>query len=377
MARKKSKPTTKDPSEALVPAGTEKALPAAYTELLSELKEQIRSAQLKAAVSVNREMIRLYWDIGKVIVERQDREGWGKSVVDQLAKDLQKEFPGVSGFSPSNVWRMRSFYLAYTQQVINLAQPVREMDGENLPQPVAEIPWGHNLALIEKIKDPVQRLWYAQKTIENGWSRKVLVHQIESQLFERQGKAQTNFEKTLPSPQSDLAQEVVKDSYTFDFLMLAEDAKERELERGLLEHLKKFLIELGVGFAFVGSQYHLEVGDQDFYIDLLFYHCRLHCYVVIDLKIEAFKPEFAGKMNFYLSAVDDLLRDQDIDRPSIGLILCKEQNRVIVEYALRDTSKPMGVATYHTGAAELPKELQQSLPSVKQLEAELAKTSGN
>jgi predicted nuclease of restriction endonuclease-like (RecB) superfamily len=354
-------------------------LPAGYPALLDELKRRIRAVQLKAAVSVNRELIALYWDIGKSIAERQRSEGWGKSVVDRLAKDLERAFPGMEGFSPSNIWRMRSFYLAWTEEVLArparddgdsiLAQPARELDGQSLPQAAAGIPWFHNVVLIEKLKDPAARLWYAWQTLEHGWSRAVLVHQIESGLFTRQGKAVTNFEATLPPPQSDLAQQVLKDPYNFDFLTLAADARERELEQGLLAHLRKFLLELGAGFAFVGEQHHLEVGGEDFYIDLLFYHLRLRCFVVIDLKMEPFKPEFAGKMNFYLSAVDDLLRHKD-DQPSIGLILCKERNRLVVEYALRDTHKPIGVSAYRI-TQRLPQRLKGSLPTVEQLEAEL------
>lgn len=367
------------------PAARVAGLPAGYPALLDELKRRIRAVQLKAAVSVNRELIGLYWDIGRTIVERQRSEGWGKSVVDHLAGDLQREFPGVEGYSPSNIWRMRSFYLAWTEEVLaqparesedrsKLAQPVRELDAQNLPLPVAEIPWGHNVILVEKVKDPAPRLWYARQTVEHGWSRAVLVHQIESGLFTRQGKAVTNFQATLPPPQSDLAQQVLKDPYNFDFLTLDADARERELEQGLLAHLRKFLLELGAGFAFVGEQHHLEVGGEDFYIDLLFYHLRLRCFVVIDLKMEPFKPEFAGKMNFYLSAVDDLLRHQD-DQPSIGLILCKDKNRLVVEYALRDTHKPIGVSAYRI-TQRLPQRLKGRLPTVEQLEAELGKRKG-
>ncbi len=342
---------------------------AGYAALLDELKARIRAAQVKAALSVNRELILLYWDIGKSIVERQRKEGWGRSVVERLARDLQAEFPGISGFSPQNMWYMRAFYLAWTVEVANLQQPVGELDGENLPQAVGEIPWGHNLQLLSKLNDPSKRFWYAQKTIEHGWSRAVLVHQIESSLYERQGKAVTNFDRALPPPQSDLARQALKDPYVFDFLTLTEDAAERELERGLLAHIRKFLLELGTGFAFVGQQHHLEVGGEDFYLDLLFYHLRLRCYVVIHLKVEPFRPEFAGKMNFYLSAVDDRLRQQD-DKPSIGLILCKDKSKIIVEYALRDTRKPMGVASYRL-TASLPRHLKGSLPSIEELEAEL------
>lgn len=276
---------------------------------------------------------------------------------------------------------MRAFYLAWTDEP--LAQAARESavpDAASsiLPQPVAEIPWGHNVVLMEKLKEPYRRLWYAQQTVVNGWSRSMLLHWIESDLYARQGKAVTNFKATLPPPQSDLANQVIRDPYSFEFLDLRADAAERELERGLLAHIRKFLLELGAGFAFVGQQVHLEVDGEDFYIDLLFYHLRLRCYVVIDLKARAFKPEFAGKMNFYLSAVDDLLRHPD-DKPSIGIILCKTKGKVIAEYALRDVAKPVGVARYVTRLVEsLPPKLRGNLPSPEQIEAELknARTEG-
>jgi len=348
-------------------------LPKGYEELLGQLKERIRSAQLRAAAAVNRELIELYWQIGQSIVERQRSDGWGKSVVERLAKDLQAEFPGMSGFSPRNVWRMRAFYLAYTEEVQKLPRSVAELDGENLPRAVAGIPWGHNADLLDKIKNPVERLWYAHAAVEKGWSRPVLVHWIESDLFSRQGKAQTNFQKTLPAPQSELARETLKNPYSFEFLTIADDAAEQELERGFVAHIRQFLIELGAGFAFLGQQYQLNVGGDDFYIDLLFYHVKLRCYFIIDLKWTPFKPEYAGKMNFYLSAADDLLRHPD-DKPSIGIILCKSKNQVIAEYALRDLAKPVGVASYITKLVEsLPPALRGSLPSPKELEAELRK----
>ena len=355
--------------------------PASYAALLNDLKGRIRTAQVKAALAVNRELIGLYWDIGRTIVERQKVEGWGKSIVNRLGADLQKEFPGESGFSASNLWRMRSFYLAYTDQVTNLAQAVRdlkdanlqqaagEIDGANLPQAVAEIPWGHNIALIEKLKDPAERLWYARQTTEQGWSRAVLAHQIETDLYRRQGRALTNFDRTIPAPDSDLAQQAFKDPYCVGFLPMMAAAREREFEHGLVARIRDFLLELGVGFAFVGQQVHMEVGGQDFYIDLLFYHFRLHCFVVVELKNEAFQPEFVGKMNFYLAAVDDRMRHAD-DRPSIGLILCKEHNRVIVEYALKDTTRPIGVARWEMRDS-LPEDLKGELPSPAQLEARL------
>lgn len=350
-------------------------IPSGYPRFLSNIKERIALARVRASLSVNRELIELYWYIGKMIVERQERESWGKAIVEKLAIDLHREYPDMQGFSSGNIWRMRAFYIAYTGQAPILAQAARELDSKNLPQAVAEIPWFHNVVLIEKVKESSERLWYAEQTIQNNWSRSVLIHQIESGLYKRQGKAITNFQKTLPAPQSDLAIQLMQDPYTFDFLSLTEKTKEHELQRSLVEHLKEFLIELGVGFAFVGQQYHLEVGGKDYYLDLLFYHTRLHCYIVIDLKVSEFQPEFTGKMNFYLSAVDDIL-SQSNDQPSIGIILCKSKNKMIVEYALRNTSKPIGIASYHL-TTSLPKNLKGSLPTIEDLKAELTKSSPN
>lgn len=356
-------------------------LPAGYADFLDDLKKHIRMAQAKAALSVNRELILLYWDIGRRIVVQQEHEGWGVGVIERLAKDIQLAFPGTKGFSARNIWRMKAFYLAYSKQLENLPQPVadfsdekgaqavQEADGLKLPQLVAEIPWGHNVVLIEKVKARTERLWYIQKTIEHGWSRNVLVHQIESGLYHRKGRAITNFEQTLPSPQSDLVQQTLKDPYLFDFLALDENIRERDLEIALVDHIREFLLELGVGFAFVGRQVPLEVGGQGFYLDLLFYHMKLRCFVVIELKTGEFKPEYAGKMNFYLSAVDDRLRHPD-DEPSIGIILCKSKSRVIVEYTLRDTSKPIGVSAYQL-TRSLPEEMKGSLPTIEELVAEL------
>jgi predicted nuclease of restriction endonuclease-like (RecB) superfamily len=312
---------------------------------------------VRAALAVNGEVVKLYWQIGRSILERQRQYGWGAKVIDRLSADLRGAFPGMKGFSPRNLKYMRAFAEAYPEE-------------QFVQQVVAQIPWGHNVRILDALAAPEEREWYARQTIEHGWSRNVLLHQIESGLYRRQGQALTNFERTLPAPQSELAQQLLKDPYTFDFLTLGEDALERDLERGLLERVRQFLLELGVGFAFVGSQHRLEVGGQDFYLDLLFYHLRLRCYVVIDLKVTEFQPEFAGKMNFYLSAVDEQLRHGD-DEPSIGIVLCKTKNRVIVEYALRDTNKPMGVSTYQL-TESLPKQLKGSLPSVEELEAELS-----
>jgi predicted nuclease of restriction endonuclease-like (RecB) superfamily len=347
------------------------ALPVSYANLHADLKARVRAAQLRAAVSVNRELILLYWDIGKIIVEVQTTKGYGKQVVERLAVDLQKEFPGTAGFSPQNVWFMRSFYLAWPAMPQKLSQAVRESATSASPAPISDLPWGHNRLLLTKLETPAIRLWYAHKAIEHGWSRAVLTHHIETQLHKREGKAVTNFQRTLPPTQSDLAEQTLKDPYNLDFLTLRSDAHERDLEQGLLDHIQKFLLELGVGFAFVGRQYHMEISGQDYYLDLLFYHLRLRCYVVIDLKMKAFEPEFAGKMNFYLSAVDDQLRHAD-DRPSIGLLLCKERDHLTVEYALRDLKKPIGVAQWQTKLVEsLPRNLKGSLPTVAEIEAEL------
>lgn len=340
------------------------AIPAAYPAFLEDLKTRIRSAQLKAAVAVNTELIRLYWDIGRGIAERQGVHGWGSKVVDQLGRDLQTAFPGVGGFSRQNVYRMRAFYLAYSDAAGIVSQAARQ---SGPPPEVAEIPWFHNVAIIEQVKDPAARTWYAKATKEFGWSRSMLEHQIETDAFNRKGKAITNFAKALPAPQSDLAHETLKDPYTFQFLTLAEDHIEADLQRGLVTHIRKFLIELGAGFAFVGEQYHLEVGGDDFYLDLVFYHLKLRAFVVFDLKARRFTPEAAGKMNFYLSAVDDLLR-HPTDNPSIGIILCKTKNRVVAEYALRDIEKPLAITTYVTRLIEsLPEPLAKELelPKVK------------
>ena len=357
-----------------------------YVGLFEDIKTCIRKARIKAALATNRDLIGLYWEIGKIITQRQQVEGWGKAVVEHLAADIRVEFLNLGGFSAGNIWRMRAFYLAYTKNAgflaqaaressdENLAQAAREIDGKNLPKATSGIPWFNIVFIIQTLKDPIQRLWYARQTIEQGWSRDVLVHQIESDLYRHQGKALTNFSRNLPAPQSDLAQQLLKDSYQLDFLALGPDISERHLHRGLLEHLKDFIIELGKGFAFVGSEYHLEVGGQDYYLDLLFYHLKLHCYVVIELKTEDFKPEFAGKLNFYLSSVDEQLRTPDIDSPSIGLILCKDHNRVIVEYALRNSSCPMGVAKYEIRTTRrLPKALKDSLPTLGEFRAEWKK----
>jgi predicted nuclease of restriction endonuclease-like (RecB) superfamily len=323
-----------------------------YTALVASLKQRIRAARLRASISVNQELIQLYWGIGRDILAKQQEDGWGARVIERLAVDLRRDFPEMTGLSARNLGYMKAFAEAYP-------------DPKFLQQVVAKLPWGHNVRLLEAVKNPLQRKWYAEQAIEHGWSRNVLVHQIEGALFQRQGKAVTNFSRTLPAEQSELAQQLIKDPYNFDFLSLGADMLERELERGLLENLRATILELGKGFAFVGSQYHIEVGDQDYYLDLLFYHLRLRCFVVIDLKMEEFKPEFAGKMNFYLTAVDDQLRHAS-DASTIGIILCKGRNEVIVEYALRESNRPMGVAAYKLSTS-LPDRLRDELPTLEEI----------
>jgi predicted nuclease of restriction endonuclease-like (RecB) superfamily len=296
----------------------------------------------------------LLWDIGGEILLRQEREGWGSKVVDRLARDLRSLFPDM-GMSPRNLKYMRAFAKAWPA-------------AEKVPQPVAQIPWGHIRTLLDKLDDPDVRLWYATKTAENGWSRDVLVHQIEGALHLREGKGLTNFEETLPSPQSDLAQQISKNPYIFGFLGLDEQATEREVEHGLMAHVERFLLEMGDGFAVVGRQRHLEVGGQDFYIDLLLYQLVLRCYVVVELKVGEFKPEYSGKMNFYLAAVDDLIK-RPADHPTIGLVLCKGANETVVEYALRDLKTPIQVSEYRT--QPLPEPLRQELPATTEIEAVL------
>ena len=332
-------------------------LSAEYGPLLEELKERIRTAQVRAAVSVNGELVLLYWGIGKRILAAQAEQGWGAQVVRKLSQDLTAAFPGMKGFSPRNLDYMRAFARAWPDEAF-------------VQQAAAKLPWFHNCLILDRVKTPELRVWYVQQTLANGWSRNVLAMQIQTRLHERQGAAATNFAATLPAPQSDLARNLLKDPYNFDFLSLGQEAQEREIEHALVEHVRAFLLELGVGFAFLGSQYRLEVAGEEFYLDLLFYHVRLHCYVVIELKGGSFKPEYAGKLNFYLSAVDDLLRTEG-DAPSIGLLLCREKNRVLAEYALRDMSKPIGVSSYEL-TAHLPQEIRTALPTIEELEQELS-----
>lgn len=363
-------------------------LTGAYVPWLAALKDRVRSAQLQAAARVNHELLRLYWEIGAALVDAQAREGWGQAVIPRLARDLRAEFPAMQGFSERNLGYMVRFAREYGPPSI-LQQAAAKLPGAGkepqrsakssspdptssiLQQLAAKLPWFHHVILLEKVKDRAARAWYMHAAVEHGWSRAILTAQIEQRAHLRSGKAVNNFAATLPPPQSDLAQQTLKDPYVFDFLSLDAAARERDLEQGLTDHIQKFLVALGTGFAFVGRQVHLEIGGDDYYLDLLFYHLKLRCYVVIDLKVEAFKPEFAGKMNFYLSAVDDQLRHRD-DQPTLGLLLCQENNRLKVEYALRDVKKPIGVAEWRTRLVDsLPKKLQGSLPSIADIEREL------
>lgn len=322
-----------------------------YPLLLEDLKTRIRTAQVKAALAVNRELVLLYWEIGKKILESQHREGWGAKVIDRISKDLGQAFPDATGFSPRNLKYMRAFAHAWPDEVF-------------VQEALAQITWYHNITILDKVKDRTAREFYVHQTALHGWSRNVLVHQIESGLHLRQGKALNNFDRVLPAPQSDLAREVLKDPYIFDFL--GPEAAEREIERGLVAQVSKFLLELGSGFSLVGTQVHLEVDGQDFYIDILFYHLRLRCFIVVDLKAGEFQPEHAGKMSFYLSAVDHQRRHPD-DQPSVGLILCKTKSKLVAEYTLLGLQSPVGVATYQ----RMPEHLRGALPSPAQLEAVL------
>lgn len=379
-------------------------MPVGYAAFFAEVAARVRAAQLKAAAAVNRALISLYWDLGREIVARQEREGWGAGVIARLSADLRREFPGARGFSDRNIRSARAFYLAYRrvlaapigtpatpsagaeagpgagaepirqQPVAELGAPSGATARDEPPPALAAVPWGHNLLLLEKLADPALRLWYAEQTTRHGWSRSVLGLQIETRLHERLGRADqtTNFAATLPPAQSDLARAVVKDPYNFEFLAVAQDAHERHVEAGLLAHMREFLLELGTGFLFAGSQYRLVVGSEEYFLDLLFYHKKLRCWVVLDLKMGEFRPEDAGKMHFYLNVVDDQLRDPG-DHPTIGLVLCRAKNAVIAEYALRGVASPMGVAEYRvTDATEgLPAELRAALPSLEAVRAEL------
>jgi predicted nuclease of restriction endonuclease-like (RecB) superfamily len=330
--------------------------PEGYADWLAELKTHIHNAQQRATLAVNRELVLLYWQIGRDILARQAKQGWGAKVIERLAHDLRKAFPDMKGFSRTNLMSMRAFAEAWPDEQI-------------VQQAVGQLPWGHNLVLLTRLKQPQQRLAYAEAAIAHGWSRNVLNIHIETRLLERTGKAFTNFAERLPAPGSDLARESLKDPYLFDFLNVGKEADEREIESALVKHITQFLLELGAGFAFVGRQVHLEVGGDDFFIDLLFYHLKLRCYVVIELKADKFKPEHLGQLGFYLTAVDRQVKTEQ-DHPTVGLLLCKSKNQIVAEYALGDKTQPMGIAEYKL-LESLPEPLQTSLPSIEQIENEL------
>ncbi len=331
-----------------------------YKHWLKDLKQKVLQSQLKAVVKVNSMLLQFYWELGEDIIEKQKSSIWGDGFLKQLSQDLMAEFPDMKGFSFSNIKYIRQWVVFYSQD---------KTIGQQLVGQLTQIPWGHNLKIIAKSQSVEEAVFYVQNTINNGWSRSVLTHQIESGLWQREGKAISNFSGTLPAPQSDLAQQALKDPYVFDFLTLSKQHSERELEQGLIEHITHFLLELGAGFAYMGKQYPIQVGERDFFIDLLFYHAQLHCYVVIELKIGDFEPEHAGKLNFYIKAIDEQLR-KEADQPTIGILLCKNKDRLVAEYALSDIQKPIGVSEYQL-TQSLPKNLQSKLPSIEEIENEL------
>lgn len=329
-----------------------------YVDILQELKRRISGERIRAVLAANAGMVMLYWDIGKIILSRQLAQGWGAKVIDRLSNDLRAAFPDMRGLGSRNLKYMRAFAEAWPDRTI-------------VQRVVAQLPWRHNIALLEQLPDAKSRLWYAREAVRQGWSHSILGLQIEGQAHTRQGKAVHNFPTTIPPSDSDMAAQVFKDPYLFDFLGTADHRRERDVESALVAHLQRFLLELGQGFSFVGQQVHLEVGDKDFYIDLLFYHLKLRCYVIVELKAVPFEPAFVGQLNMYLSAVDDLLRHPD-DKPTIGLLLCRSKNKVVVEYALRDLNKPIGVASWQTRLVHaLPKDLKGSLPTIQEIEAEM------
>ena len=335
-------------------------LPRGYAKTLGEIKQRIQQERLRVVLAANSAMVLLYWDIGRMILDRQERAGWGAKVIDRLSSDLREATPEMQGLSPRKLKYMRAFAAAW---------PEREI----VQRVVAQLPWRQNIALLERLDDEKTRLWYAEQTLQQGWSRDILALQIDGRAHERRGKALTNFKATLPPADSDMAAQVFKDPYLFDFLGTADPRREREVEQALVDHIQRFLLELGSGFAFVGRQVHLEFASRDYYLDVLFYHLNLRCYVVIELKAAPFDPAFIGQINVYLSAVDDLLRHPD-DKPTIGLLLCRSKDRIVVEYALRDLKKPIGVAGWETKIVEkLPENLKGSLPTVEELEAELSR----
>ncbi len=353
----------KDRSVNFPVAPTRAETPADYAPLLAELKQRIRQERVRILLASNSAMVLLYWDIGQRILEKQHLQGWGARIIDRLSADLREAFPGMSGFSPRNLKYMRAFCAAWPERSV-------------VQRAVAQLSWRHNIALLEKLDNPEQRLWYAQASIEYGWSRNILALQIDSHAIQRQGKAQHNFSNTLPPPDSDMASQIFKDPYLFDFLGTDAARREKVLEQGLIDHVQQFLLELGQGFAFVGRQVHLEMGNDDFYLDLLFYHLKLRCYVVVELKARKFEPGDGAQLGMYMTAVNRLLCHPD-DKPSLGLLLVREKNRVLVEYALNNSTQPISVAEWQTHLTRtLPNELQTCLPSIEDIEAELAAGCG-
>jgi len=345
-----------------------------YADIVAKLKHKIREARLQAALTINAQMLAIYWEIGNTIAEQEKTEGWGKKIVDTLAKDLKAEFPEMRGFSPRNLRYMRDFAMVYPHFAILQTMPARsEHIEENLilQEQLAKLSWYHHTTLLDKIKDEKERQFYIEQTVVNGWSRDIMVHQIESGLYKRQGQISSNFSHTIPLEQSELVQQIFKDPYKFDFIYLGEEAKERDLEDALTNQLTKFLLELGQWFSFMGRQYKMVLGENEYFFDLLFYHTRLKRYIVIDLKIDEFRPEYKGKMEFYLNLADDQLKTIG-DEPSIGLILCKTKDGLVAEYALRDSNKPIGIAEYKINE-NLPDNIKGELPTIEELEAEIEK----
>lgn len=334
-----------------------------YKKFLVELKEKVKNSQLKAAVKVNYELLNLYWELGKKITEKQKEYSWGDSFISNLSNDLKKEFPDMKGFSVQNLKNIRYWYLFYAEYLIGL-QPVSQL--KKIENKIKSIPWGHNQRIMYKCKSVREAIFYIEKTIENGWSRTILEHQIDSKLYERLGSAISNFDSRLPKVQSELAKQTIKDPYNFDFLTLRDKYDERELEDALVKQITSFLLELGTGFSYIGRQVHLKVGDSDFYIDLLFYHVKLHCYVIVELKTEKFKPDFAGQLNFYVTAVNRDLKSQE-DNQTIGILICKDKDNVVAEYSLANISQPIGISKYEISKL-LEKEYKSSLPSIEEIE---------
>jgi predicted nuclease of restriction endonuclease-like (RecB) superfamily len=366
-----------------------------FRSWLEPIKQQIHQAQIKASFAINKEMIGLYWYLGKRIVEQQTFAKWGNGFIETVSKELCANFPQITGFSTDNIRFMKRMYLFYNQdntsvaqlvqqsknlritppvqtksinEELIVAQAVQQFEITEIPDLIVSIPWGHHTTILRKIKDLNEAIFYISKTVENNWSRSVLEYQIETNLYHRQGKAITNFKNSLPAIQSDLANALLKDPYNFEFITLAEQAKEKDLELKLIQHISQFLLELGKGFAYMGRQFLLKVGSKEYRTDLLFYHTRLKCYIIFELKHVGFEPEFVGKLNFYISAIDELVKDA-ADNPTIGILLCKNKDNYEVEFSLRDINKPIGVSEYRY--KELPENIKQSLPSLEELTNEL------